>query len=714
MRRVLPALVLGAALAVASLGLRDPAAAGASLPSSAPPGAPAPLTTPAPATSAPRPAPAIDEAMRRLGDELDRLLNGYRYSRARWGVLVVSLEHGDTIFARNPDSLLAPASNMKLLTSAGALHTLGPDYRYRTYLVSQGHVENGMLNGDLVLYGTGDPGISDRFYPSRTHVFRELARDLRDRGISQVAGDLVADASLLGGPLRPPGWDPADLNDHFAPGISAVSYNENVVSFRLEPAARDGLPPIVHTLPANADLPVNNQAVTVSGRAYPRVRIERDAPLQPFQILGRIQRGGRDVWRQMTVPEPARFAASVFRAVLEEEGVTVLGDLQMVEDPSASVVTGPDLTVPTRRDRPRTRILAVHESPPLREYLAVVNKESNNLFAELLFRTTGRVARGDGTPRGAAAAVEETLRSLGVDVRGLTQLDGSGLSEDNRVRPATFVDLLRKEAASPRWEELWASLPEAGQSRELGRMYRTPAAGNLRAKTGTISEVSALSGVVASAQGERLAFSIMVNGTPSTYPAKAVENSIGARLAGFARSAPPPDPVRTARAEPEPAPDSTPPTRTADAGRTTQEADSAPAEPGAATGQEAAAVASARAADPEPEPEPAQPRTHEVASGENFTVIARRYGVALQALQRANPGISSRGLQPGDELTIPSPGDAPATLEHRVASGENLTVIARRYGVSLRALQDANPGVDSRSLQPGDVVTVPAAAGGGG
>lgn len=557
-----------------------------------------------PATDAAATRPRDDEEVARLSDDLLGLLGRYRWGTATWGVLVASLDNGDTLFAWNADSLMAPASNMKLLTTVGALQTLGPEFRFRTYLLTRGRVDNGVLHGDLVLYGTGDPGISDRFYPSRTFVFESLARQLRDAGIHAIRGDLVADASFLPGPLRPPTWDPADLDDHFAPGISALSYNENVLSLRLEPAPAPGLPPRVHTLPDHAGVEVENMGVTVDGPARPRISVTRDHPLAPFRVQGEIRRGGRDVWRQMTVPVPARFAGSAFQAVLEDTGIRISGGLRVVDAPARSVVGGQRITAPAREGRSRTRILAHHVSPPLRDYLAVVNKESNNLFAELVFHVMGRAREGSGDAASAAEAVADAMARLGVEASGLVQLDGSGLSEGNRVAPATFVQLLQEASEAPLWPELWQTLPQAGRRRELPRMYRTAAAGNLRAKTGTIARVSALTGVVHSAQGERLAFSILVNGTPSTSRAKAVENAIGARLASFSRAVAPP--TRTAQLPP-----------------------------------------------PVPSPETGGTVRHRVAPGENLGLIARRYGLSLEALVEANPGVEPSRLRAGSILLVP-------------------------------------------------------------
>jgi D-alanyl-D-alanine carboxypeptidase/D-alanyl-D-alanine-endopeptidase (penicillin-binding protein 4) len=541
----------------------------------------------------------------RLEVALTSLLHTYRWRNARWSVLVVSLDRGDTIFAVNPDSSRAPASNMKLLTTAAALRELGPDYRYRTFAVSDGRVRGGVLTGDLVLFGTGDPGISDRFYPSRTAVLEALADQLVARGIREVDGDLVGDASYLSGPLRPTGWDPRDLNDHFAPGISALSFNENVVSLRVEPGPWVGARPIVHTLPDHAGLTLDDRARTTAERS--RLFIGRDGPTAPIVIEGGIQRGGRDVWRQITVSDPAAFTVSVFRAVLRDRGILVRGANRIEERPEASVVGGRTVTAPAVGGRPRARVLATHVSPPLRDYLAVINKKSNNLFAELVFRTLGRVSFGEGTPEASSRAVASGLRELGAELNGAVQLDGSGLSAGNRVRPGTFVSVLSGMAVTEDWSEFWQTLPEAGNRRELPRMYRTAAAGNLRAKTGTIEGVSALSGVVQSSDGERLAFSILVNDARSTSAAKGVENGIGARLASFTRG------------------------------------------PDAAEG-----LAIAQLPTPADAPELEGPVRHHVERGESMDGIARRYGIALDDLLRANPTVEPRRLRAGAWLEIPA------------------------------------------------------------
>jgi len=549
--------------------------------------------------------PAISEAqdVERLQEQLSETFAGGSWGNAQWGALVYSLDSGDTIFSISPDSAMAPASNMKLLTTAAALHRLGPDYRFRTYVLSDAPVRDSVLQGDLTLYGTGDPGISDRFYGRKDEVFQRLIDDLESAGISEISGDLIADASFFPGPLRDEGWELRDLNEHFTAAVSALSYNENVVSFRIMPGPV-GAAPRVETVPPHSALEVENTAETVTGRARPRLAILRDDPLEPVQITGQMPPNSRDVWRQMTVAVPADFVAMSFLAALEERGIIVHGETRRVDLPIESEIGR--ISAPAI-GRPGTRVLARHTSRPLSDYLEIVNKESNNLFAELIFRAVGRVDSGVGSPEASADAVRRTLVALGVNTDGLRQIDGSGLAEANRVSAASFVDLIRRMSDGPLWPEYWASLPRAGTRRELGRMYRTAAADNLRAKTGTIEGVSALSGMVRSRDGERLAFSLMVNGSPSQTRAKRVENQIGAQLAEFQRA---PGTLPAIVAETE-----------------------VPASQGTTFTDR-----------------------HRVTRGENLLGIARRYRVTIDEILRVNPRVDRNRIVAGQWLEIPSPG----------------------------------------------------------
>ena len=599
----------------------------------------------------------LDESVRQLREQLRNLVESSGRRSGRYGVLALSLDTGDTLYDSGARDMLAPASNMKLLTTAAALHYLGPDFRYQTFLLADGPIEEGRLKGNLVLYGTGDPGFSDVF--RGIDLLEALADSLRRAGVDVVEGDVVGDGSFFSGPLLGEGWDPRDLNDAFAAPSSALSFDENVVTLRVAPSVV-GRRPIIHTIPSGADLPMEVTARTGGNRG--RVRVSREDPSEPISIYGSLSPTGRDVWRQITVFDPPRFAASVFRSVLEERGIRVTGDVNTIADAASSPVTARSVWAPAL-DPKRTgpRVIASHQSPPLLEYLQIVNKKSHNLFADLTLKTIGRIVVGEGSYTAGSDVVRRFLAAeVKTDTVGVVIHDGSGLSGLSRVSAAVFVDVLKHMSRTALWDLYWETLPEAGNPRELRRMYRTPAAGNLRAKTGTIKRVSALSGLVRSANGERILFSILANNVPSTGRAKRVEDRIGVRLASFER------PFTTS------APDRV--------------------EPQLAM------------------PRPVTPPTHTVRSGENLSVIARRYGVTLGALTAANPQVSTRRLMPGIELLLPTAALADAQT-HRVRAGDNFSTIARTYGVSLRGLTSANPDLDPRRLQIGQRLRIPTGAG---
>lgn len=472
--------------------------------------------------------------IRGLRDDVESILPRNRWPTARWGILAVSLARGDTLVASDPDALLAPASNVKLLTSAAALDLLGPDFRYTTYILAGGEVVDGVLRGDLILLGTGDPTLSDRPSEGGLPPFASMARQLREQGIRRVDGGVVGDASLFSGPDRGVGWNPTDYNDWFAAPSSALAFTENVVSVRVAPAPGAGARPTVWTEPAGAPVPLVNEARTVAGAPRsPLVMVRRD-PADPVRLVGEVGSRRGEIRRTLTVADPALHAATGLRRALEAEGIMVVGHTRTVRDPAESVVVGARTWAPAF-GRPAPRVLAYHRSVPMQDILTVVNHRSHNLYADMVARTMGRIQTADGSFDGGSRVVEEfVVRRTGLAAGQLALHDGSGLSRLNRATAGVFVEVLRTMAGDALWPAYLATLPEAG-GRSLRRMQRTAAEGNLRAKTGTIQSVSALSGIVHSVDGEPVLFSILANGLPGAWMAKGLEDRIGISLAGVQR-----------------------------------------------------------------------------------------------------------------------------------------------------------------------------------
>lgn len=629
--RPLPALIATAAAAISAFQ---------ATPAPAHPTGAGSGSAPAAAVASARPATPAGGSSRaglaergELAADLAGAISATGWQGDEWGVLVVSLDGGDTLFAHHAEAPLIPASNLKLFTTAAALEYLGPGYRYATYLTATGPVRDGVLKGDLVVYGTGDPTISARFFESKTTVLEALADSLAALGVRRIAGDVVGDASYFQGAGVGEGWQTAYVTHTYAARASALSFNDNIITLRVRPGPAPASPPEILLIPGGRVQMVVEATTVASGRT--NILVQRDGYDAPIRVTGGIRTGDPGVWRAVPVVSPPAFAASVLAEVLAERGIEVTGSIRAVESEAASAVTGRRVFAPALEQESLVQVLAVHRSPPLLEILEVINQRSHNLYADVVLRTVGRVATGTGSVEGGARAVTALLKQASPDDPRLHMDDGSGLSVLDRASAGTIVRLLTHMAnESPHRDAFLKTLPEAATSRGLRRMQQTPAAGNLRAKTGTIDGVSALSGYVTARNGERLAFSIISNNVPSTWRAKRIEDRIGARLASFDRAVP--HSGRLAAGEGARGAEDSLPTQTE---APASETPSAPADrPG-----QLAATDTARAA----------PSTYTIRPGDTLDGIARRNGTTVSALQEANPGVNPRRLMPGRTLRLP-------------------------------------------------------------
>jgi len=461
---------------------------------------------------------------------IDDLLGAEGRGPARWSVLAVSLDRGDTLFARAAHAPLAPASNMKLFTAAAALEYLGPEHRFTTYLLTDGPVRDGVLEGNLYLYGTGDPTLGIRFSEVPALQLRQLADTLAALGVREVRGDVVGDGSYFSGPGTGEGWRPDYMNAWYATPAGGLSVHENLVRVIVRPGAPGG-PPALSFVPGGSGVAVRNEAVT--GGAGP-IRVARADFEGPILVTGGKGAGASS--HAVPVGDAAMYAAALLRDVLLERDFELRGGLRSTDWGALSPLTGRKVFAPALQpDQPRLRVLATVTSGPLLDMLHVINHQSHNFYSEQVFRAIGRAWGDEGSAHTGARAVTDLLALSGVDTSMVRIVDGCGLSPLNQVSAGAFVALLAHMAKSPHAEAFMETLPVAGEVRRFRRMGGTPAQGNLRAKTGTINNVSALSGYVTAANGERIAFSIIGNDLAAVSRGKYVENMIGARLAAFDR-----------------------------------------------------------------------------------------------------------------------------------------------------------------------------------
>jgi D-alanyl-D-alanine carboxypeptidase/D-alanyl-D-alanine-endopeptidase (penicillin-binding protein 4) len=436
----------------------------------------------------------------------------------RWGVMVVSMTRGDTLFGMNADTLLLPASTMKLYTSAMALERFGPAHQFRTEILRDGEIGlDGTLEGNLYLKGAGDPSFAPRYasWNNGLKPMDAIADLVVAAGVTHVRGDIIGDASAFDDQRVPEGWRPRYLQAGYAARVSALSVNENLalVTVRPTPQGAD----------VSFDTPVRGVALnsTVSLRPGSRgatIRVWQDTIADHFRVSGWIGSLSKARTYQVVVEQPEQFAAGTFRAALEARGVTVDGKVRVAP-------------APVEAER-----LTAWASAPLAQLVTTMNGESNNHFAELIFRNAARSEGGVST----ALAANETLRTFladraGVDPGSVYAADGSGLSTLDRVTARSMVHLLQYAEVAPWGPVLKASLPVAGMTETLKtRMRGTEAQANLRGKTGTTNEVASLGGYVTTRDGETLAFAFLYNGR-DLWRARAAIDAMGVTLAAFSR-----------------------------------------------------------------------------------------------------------------------------------------------------------------------------------
>ncbi|MHB1310774.1 MAG: D-alanyl-D-alanine carboxypeptidase/D-alanyl-D-alanine endopeptidase [Gemmatimonadaceae bacterium] len=445
-----------------------------------------------------------------LGSILDRASRG-----GSWGVVVVSLASGDTLFARNADRQLMPASTMKLFTSAVALERFGADYRFATEVLREGSLgSDGVLRGNLVLRGAGDPSFSRRFADdaSGETPMAAIARLVREAGVRRVSGDIIGDASAFEDRMVPEGWRSRYLGAHYAARVSALSYNENLLTVRVKAAGKAAA---ISFEPALSGIAIVNNVKVVSGRG---ARIGVRQTEHGIEVRGTIGRANKGSSVQVVAEQPALMTTAAFRAALEAQGIVVDNQVRLGKAANGA---------------PRVAVLP---SAPLGELVTTMNGESNNHFAEMLFRNSARSVGVVGSADNANVLLRRFLyERANVMPTDVYAADGSGLSTADRVTPRAMVQLLGYAARAPWHDVLERSLPVAGRTETLRRRMRyTPAMGNLHAKTGTTNDVASLGGYVMSKDGERLAFSFIYNGH-DRWRAKEAMDAMGATLASYSR-----------------------------------------------------------------------------------------------------------------------------------------------------------------------------------
>ena len=490
-------------------------------------------------TGASRPAPPDrSQSARGVGQlqrSLESILNDPPLAHGTWGVLVQSLKNGETLFAWNPQKLLLPASNMKLVTLAAAAAELGWDYAYRTTLLASGSISGGVLAGDLIVVGSGDPSIGN-IDGSAERLFGEWADRLQQLGVRAIAGHIVGDDNAFDEEILGFGWSWDDLPEDYAAGVGALQFNENAIRVTVSPGPKAGEPAGIAVDPPESGIVISN-AVRTGAQGSPASLSAHRLPGHDSLVVGGSIAAGAETPAVLTmsVDNPTVYFVRALRRSLIAHGIDVRGPAIDIDDLDSAL------------DRTGMTTVAEHRSPPLSVLAVRLMRISQNQYAETFLKTLGmeraasapdalrraspELASDSGERRREASAerspatalkgrtvAQKLFQDWGVDPGSLIIRDGSGLSRYDFLTAQALVTILTHVYKDSKlYEPFAASLPTPGTDGTLAnRLKGTAVENRLRAKTGSMSQVRALSGYVTTSDDEPLVFSIIANNFDAT------------------------------------------------------------------------------------------------------------------------------------------------------------------------------------------------------
>ncbi|HJZ55285.1 MAG TPA: D-alanyl-D-alanine carboxypeptidase/D-alanyl-D-alanine-endopeptidase [Gemmataceae bacterium] len=479
--------------------------------------------------SAPEPAPA--RGPDGLAKLIDEVIDGPDYKHASWGVLVVDAKTGKTVYARNPDAMLAPASVTKLFSCAAALVAVGPDQKFETVVFRRGPVQDSTLRGDLILVASGDLTLGGRtdkdghtVFKNNDHTYASngateaeltdtdplagldaLAKQVKDAGITRIDGDVLIDDRLFAR---------AHSSGSGPDAVTPIVVNDNVVDVIIQPGTKPGDPAKVTTRPESAFYHVDALVSTTEAGSMPFVQVVATGPSQ-FAVRGEVP-VGKPIVRICPTNEPALFARALFIEALRRHGVRA----------GAPLARPVETSLPPRdwyADAPK---VASFTSPPFKDVIKVTLKVSHNLYASSLPCLVA-VARGQSTIEAGLREERKILRRLDVDVSAVSFGGGAGGAPADHVSPRAVIQLLSGMAKRPEWAAFKDGLPVLGVDGTLASVVKedSPARGKVFAKTGTLTwydavngrsflRSKALGGVMTTKSGATLYFAMIVNNVP--------------------------------------------------------------------------------------------------------------------------------------------------------------------------------------------------------
>lgn len=475
------------------------------------------------------PAPAAPQ--NGLSEKIDAVLDGPDYKHASWGVLVVDAKTGDTVYARNPDAMLAPASVTKLFTCAAALVALGPDHTQETSVYQRGIALKGTLRGDLVLVASGDVILGGRTKDGKTvfkdkdHTYanggfgdcevtdtdplaglNDLAKQVKAAGITQIDGEVLIDDRLFAR-TRGSGSGPD--------AVTPVVVNDNAIDLIVTPGENEGDPAKVVMRPETSLYSMDATVTTGGEKGEPNLQIIPVGPTQ-FAVRGKIPKGGKPQVRVYNVEEPVLFARALFVEALRRHGVRA----------QCAILRPANNNLPAKSDYEKLTKVASLKSAPFKDTVMVTLKVSHNLYASTLPCLVA-ASKGQSTLEAGLKEERKILKELGVDTSAVSFGGGAGGAQSDFVTARATVQLLQGMAKRPEWDAYKAGFPVLGVDGTLSEAVKadSPARGKAQAKTGTLIwydaanerfllKSKALAGTLTTKSGKELLFCVMVNNVP--------------------------------------------------------------------------------------------------------------------------------------------------------------------------------------------------------
>ena len=415
---------------------------------------------------------------------------------ANVGILICDYHSGDTIDAYRANAVIPPASTMKLLTAATALEMWGGDYRIQTPITYSGYIQDGVLYGNLYIEGRGDPTFGSRYVGSHSFLYKWV-RELKRAGIKKIMGDVVGDASYFDGDALNPAWLWEDAGNYYAPGIFALSYLDNTMNIVLKSGAVGSIATVLHTTPEVPEVEFENH-IRCTHISYDGAFVHGVPYNNTRYLVGSVPSNRQTFGVRGDMPNPGLILVRDLTGVLRQSGIEV--------DSTETYLSEMPRFAPVRT------LLFMHESEPLSEIIRHTEQESDNLYAEMLFRIFGSKYTLPCSIHNSTDFIREYWRNRGVSFRTAKILDGCGLAPQDAISPAMFVQLLRYMYGSKNKDVFLETLPCSGESGTLSSFLRgTPLHGKVCAKSGTIGGTKNYAGYIFLPDGRVWVFAVMVN-----------------------------------------------------------------------------------------------------------------------------------------------------------------------------------------------------------